>query len=912
MLRKIVIPILTLALFGTIGGTTTMADTGEMAGATNASEVWRALQRLQTTATVLHTVAHPDDENGPLLTWLSRGRGVRTALYSTTRGEGGANLIGPELFDALGIVRTEEHLASVRYYGIDLFFSSAVDFGYSKRLDETLEKWDYQMLLEDMVRLIRLYRPDVIISRFQGNRQDGHGHHQASGVVTAEAFRVAGDANRFPEHLADGLQPWQPKKLYISRSRWRRSNTNTDDAPVVKIDTGEYDALLGLSYAQIARQGLSYQRSQGAGQTRASKGSSIAELRLVDTILPEQPKPENTVVLYDHPPPYEAYENKLFDGLDTTISGMAKLANTPTLNAEFAQLQASVKVAFLDYDARYPEMIVPHLVDGLRTTRGLIEKIQEADINSSDQSHLLFLLRNKEQEFITAVNAALGVSLEVLVQPAGERAFDTFTVAIPGQKFSIGIRMVNPAPFAPEIINAWLDTPEGWNVHQIQRDEDAKAMTLVEMNKPVSIAFEVEVPQNAVYTQPYWSRASEYHDTVYTLNHLESRFLPFTPPEVHGVVTYRLDGVDFTVTQPAQTRSINRPWGEKRRLLTVAPAISLSMLPRIGVIPISESATATTFTVTVEMLNNIQGEAEGKLALAFPEDWSVSPEWAAFAFTHAGASKTFTFQVSAEGVEAGRNYTIQAVALSNGREYTTGYQIIDHPDLEPRHLYRPATMTLHGISLKLPEDMSVGYIMGVGDKIPEALEQIGIDVEMLGTEELRTGDLNRFDTILVGIRAYAVRRDLIAYNSRLLDYVHKGGNLIVQYQTPEFDAAPFGPYPYTMGRRPEEVSEEDAQVTILMPDNPIFLYPNQITAADFDGWVEERGSKFLTEWDGNYQALLTCNDREQDPQHGGLLYAKYGQGTYTYAAYAFYRQLPAGVAGAYRLFVNMLMLGKQP
>lgn len=897
MFRKIVIPILILALLGTIGGNMAMADTGEMAGATNASEVWRALQRLQTTATVLHTVAHPDDENGALLTWLSRARGIRTGLYSTTRGEGGANLIGSELFDALGIVRTEEHLASVRYYGIDLFFSSAVDFGYSKRLDETLEKWDYEMLLEDMVRLIRSYRPDVIISRYQGNRQDGHGHHQASGVVSLEAFRVAGDANRFPEHLSEGLHPWQPKKLYISRSRWRRSN-NTGDAPMLKIDTGEYNALLGLSYSQIARQGLSYQRSQGAGQTRASKGSSISELRLVDTTLSEQPKSENT----------------LFDGLDTTISGMAKLANTPTLNAEFAQLQNSVDAAVSDYDARQPWTIVPHLVNGLRTTRGLIEKIQEADINSSDQSHLLFLLRNKEQEFMTAANAALGVSLEVIVQPAGERSLDTFTVAIPGQKFSIGIRMVNPAPVAAEFINAWLDTPEGWDTHQMQRDEDAKEMTPIETNKPISIAFGVEVPQNAAYTQPYWSRASEYHDAVYTLNHPESRFLPFTPPEVHGVVTYRVDGVDFIVTQPAQTRSINRPWGERRRLLTVAPAISLSVSPRIGVIPISESTMTggkTTFIATVEMLNNVKGESEGTLSLKLPDGWQASPENAPFAFTHEGASKTFTFEVSTEDVEAGNVYTIQAVAIYNGKEYTTGYQTIDHRDLEPRHLYHPATMTLHSISLELPQkNLSVGYIMGVGDKVPEALEQIGIDVEMLDREELRTGDLNRFDTILVGIRAYAVRRDLVAYNSRLLDYVHKGGNLIVQYQTPEFDAAPFGPYPYTMGRRPEEVSEEDAKVTILMPDNPIFRSPNQITETDFDGWVEERGSKFLTEWDANYQALLTCNDREQEPQHGGFMYAEYGQGTYTYAAYAFYRQLPAGVGGAYRLFINTLSLGQ--
>ena len=520
MLRKIVISILTFALLGIIGGTATMADTGEMAGTTNASEAWRALQRLQTTATVLHTVAHPDDENGALLTWLSRGQGIRTALYSTTRGEGGANLIGPELFDALGIVRTEEHLAAVRYYGIDLFFSSAVDFGYSKRLDETLEKWDYQMLLEDMVRLIRYYRPDVIISRYQGNRRDGYGHHQVSGVVTLEAFKVAGDATRFPEHLAEGLQPWQPKKLYINRSRWRRSNTETADTPVLQIDTGEYNALLGLSYAQIARQGLSYQRSQGVGQTRASKGSSVTELQLIDTTLPDQLKKP---------------EDSLFDGLDTTIMGMAKLANTPVLNAEFTQLQESVNAAGHDYNARHPWTVVPHLAIGLKTTRILMKKIQDLDLDDSVRAHLLFLLRNKEQEFMTAANAALGLSLEVLVQPTGNRSSETFTVAIPGQKFSIGMRMVNPAPIAAEFVNASLHTPEGWNVSQAETDADTEDIGTIPTNEPVSIAFEVEVPQNAAYTQPYWTRESEYHDAVYTLNQPEHRFLPAAPPDVHGL-----------------------------------------------------------------------------------------------------------------------------------------------------------------------------------------------------------------------------------------------------------------------------------------------------------------------------------------------------------------------------------------
>ena len=691
MLRKIVILILTFALLGTIGGTPTMADTGEMAGATNASEVWRALQRLQTTATVLHTVAHPDDENGALLTWLSRGQGVRTALYSTTRGEGGANLIGPELFDALGIVRTEEHLAAVRYYGIDLFFSSAVDFGYSKRLDETLEKWDYQMLLEDMVRLIRYYRPDIIISRFQGNRRDGHGHHQASGVVTLEAFRIAGDANRFPEHFTEGLQPWQPKKLYITRSRWRRSNAETPDTPVLKIDTGEYNPLLGLSYSQIARQGLSYQRSQGVGQTRASKGSAITELQLIDTTLPDQLKKP---------------EDSLFDGLDTSIMGMAKLANAPALNEIFGQLRDSVDAALADYDPQRPWDVVSHLAKGLEATRvlsSLIEKIHGIDgLDTATRAHLLFLLRNKAQEFMTATNAALGLSLEVLVQPASTRSSETFTVAIPGQKFSIGMRIVNPTPIAVEFINASLHTPKGWNVKQAKADSDTEEIGTIQTNEPIAITFEVAVPQNAAYTQPYWTRESEYHDAVYTLKQPEYRFLPAAPPDVHGVVNYRVDSVDFTLTQPAKTRSMNRPWGEKRRLLTVASAISLSLAPRIGVIPISESTTASekvTFLATVEILNNVKGEAEGTLALQLPDGWRASPESTPFAFTHEGASKTFTFQVSAENVEIGKEHTIQAVATSNGKAYAAGYQTIEHPDLEPRHLYRPATMTLHGISL---------------------------------------------------------------------------------------------------------------------------------------------------------------------------------------------------------------------
>ena len=507
---------------------------------------------------------------------------------------------------------------------------------------------------------------------------------------------------------------------------------------------------------------------------------------------------------------------------------------------------------------------------------------------------------------MTAANAALGISLEVLVQPPGAdasffRSPETFSVAIPGQTFAIAMQVVNPTAVDVALVNASLSTPDGWNVRAGMSE-----LPTVKQNEPVSIQFEVEVPQDAAYTRPYWTRASEYHDAVYTLENPAFRFLPFAPPEVHGVLTYRVNGVELRHAQPAQTVSIDRPWGEKRRLLTVAPAISVSVSPRIGVIPTGGSERHPALQIPVELLNNVKGEAEGVVTLRVPEGWSAEPESIPFAFTHEGASQTLTFRVSVQEIAASESYTIQAVATFDGKEYTSGYQAIEHRDLEPRYLYRPATMTLHAVDVEVPEDLRVGYVMGVGDKVPEALQQLGVDVQLLEQDELRTGDLSRFDTILVGIRAYAVRRDIVAYNGRLLDYVQKGGNLIVQYQTPEFDAAPFGPYPYTMGRRPEEVSEEDAAVRILEPMHPIFREPHRITEADFDGWVEERGSKFLTEWDANYAALLSCHDRGQEPQLGGLLYARSGQGTYIYAAYAFYRQLPAGVEGAYRLFVNLI------
>jgi len=895
MKRTVVIALSLCLILSILATPSSQAQVQEPAENKGAAAAWRALLRLRSTVTVLHTTAHPDDEDGALLTWLSRKAGVRTGLLTLNRGEGGANLVGPELYNALGVLRTEELLAAGRYYGVDQMFTRVTDFGFSKRLDETLEHWGKEVALGDVVHAIRIYRPDIIVSRFHGKPRDGHGNHQAAGLLSIEAFKAAADPNRFPEHLKEGLRPWLVKKLYLSVRE-------SEPTATLKIDAGEYDSLIGKSYREIARDGLSHQRSQGAGQVRAIPGSSLTGLTLADSAIP---KIEN--------------EKSLFDGIDTTIVGMIALAGSTNITAELTEISNRVESAISKFDARQPWVVASELAAGTKATRALIEKVKAARIEAANKDHLLFLLNNKEREFNDAMNKALGLVMEVLVDPEkaaeGPMSFfqprETFAVAIPGQKFSITTTAVNRSQvkIGPWHVN--LRTSKNFESETVSFDTSPLGY-----NGRIGFQLTVKVPNGAEYTRPYWSRANELRDHVYQIDKPECLHLPFAPPDVVGVFSYEVEGARFELTQPAMTVYVDRPWGEQRRLLTVAPAMNVAISPRVGVIPISSSQAS--FDVNVNVSNNVKGNAAGKVRLKLPQGWTASPAESNFSFTHEGEVGDFSFKVSVPQMSTsggGADYKIQAVAEYNGSEYVEGYQVIAHRDNEPRHLYRPATMNVRGVEVKvapnLTAPLTVGYIMGVGDEVPRALEQIGVKVVMLGENDLAKGALDGFDAIVVGIRATAVRDDLKAYSKRLLDYAERGGNLVYQYQTQEFDAAPYGPYPYKLTARAEEVSEEDSKVTMLDPANPVFNWPNKITAADFDGWVEERGSKWMTTWDERYKPLLECHDREQAPQRGGLMYAQYGKGTFVYAAYAFYRQLPAGVQGGYRLFANIISLKKQ-
>jgi len=865
------------------------AQVQEPAENKGAAAAYRALLCLRSTATVLHTTAHPDDEDGALLTWLSRQQGVRTGLLTLNRGEGGANLIGPELYDALGILRTEELLAAGRYYGVDQMFTRVTDFGFSKRLDETLEHWGREIVLGDVVHAIRMYRPDIIISRFHGKQRDGHGNHQAAGLMSIEAFKAAADPQRFPEHLQEGLHPWQVKKLYLSVRE-------IEPVATLNIDVGAYDPLVGKSYREIARDGLSHQRSQGAGQVRAAPGSSLSGMILADSTIP---KIEN--------------EQSMFDGIDTTILGIAKLAGSTNFSPALTEISNRVEAAISTFDALKPWGVASDLAAGTKATRALIEQVKASSLEAANKDHILFLLGNKEQEFNEAMNKALGLVMEILVDP--ERASEgpasvsarreTFQVAIPGQRFSLTLSVTNRSPVQLERGQASVTRTQDWEV-----TEKTPAGDLPVNNSTLRAQFEAKVPDNAAYTRPYWSRANEWRDYIYQINTPQYLHLPFAPPEIFGVFSYEVEGVRFLLSRPVQTISIARPWGEQRRLLTVAPAINIAIAPRVGVVPITAAPTSVPVAVTVA--NNVKGDAAGKVKLRLPDGWTATPAEHNFTFTHEGEASDFSFRVSLPRAAPGVDYKIHAGAEYSGRDYTEGYQVIAHRDLEPRHLYRPATMEVRGIDVQVAPNLSVGYVMGVGDAVPQSLEQIGVKVTMLGENDLANGNLDQFDSIIIGIRAPAVRADLKIYSKRLLDYTERGGNLIYQYQTQEFDAAPYGPYPYKLTARAQEVSEEDATVTILDPAHPVFHWPNQITEADFNGWVEERGSKWMTTWDERYTPLLESHDRQQPPQKGGLMYAQYGKGIFIYAAYAFYRQLPAGVQGGYRLFANLISLKMRP
>lgn len=848
---------------------------------------WQKIQKLQTTASALHTKAHPDDEHGGMLTMLSRRDGARVTMLTLNRGESGDNAIGPQLFVGLGLIRTEELLVSNRYYGVDQqYFTSVLDYGFSKRLDEAFDMWGRDNVMRDVVRVIRMERPMVIVSRFQGNQRDGHGNHQTAGLLTQEAAKAAADPAMFPEQIAEGLRPWQTAKVYIGGMREEEDWT-------VKVDPGEYSPWVGASYSDFARLGLSFQRSQVSGRYNPVAGPAPGYYK-------------RTAAAVDGLP---AKEGGFFDGIDTTVPGLFKALRKPEPAGAaplLAAIDAAVKKAVAAFSLQDPSATVPALAEGLAATRKAIAGIQDPDA--------LHVLRTKEYQFQDAINTALGVAFTARAQAAGMpeptgpmAAFappPAMPAPVPGQTFEVRARFTNRGKVSVTPTDLSLQAPAGWKV-----EAPAATLAALGLNESAAQRFAVTVPQDAALsTKPYFVRPT-VRDNRYRIDDMSQFGRPATAPPLVAVAKYTVNGVPVEAREVVRRREPKLPYGDVLREVRVVPALSVNVAPAAAVIPLA--AATKQVQLQVEVLNNNEGAITGQLALTLPAGWKAEPAQHALSFTRAGEKANFAFTVSVPSVES-KAYTVQAVATANGREYREGYEVIDHRDLEVRYLYRPATAEVTGIDVATAPNLNVGYVMGVGDTNPAAIAQLGYKVTLLDERMLASADLKQFDAIVTGTRAYAVREDLKTYNRRLLDYVNEGGNLVVLYNTQELIPEKFAPFPAQHGQRAEEVTEEDSPVNILAPDHQALTWPNKITKADFDGWVEQRGSKFWAGWDAAYTPIIETWDKGQAPQKGGWLHAKYGKGHYTYFAYAFHRQLPYGVPGAYRLLANVLALSKSP
>jgi LmbE family N-acetylglucosaminyl deacetylase len=849
-----------------------------------ASGAWQALLKLTTTASVMHTTAHPDDEHGGLLAWLSRGHGAHVSLLTLNRGEGGDNAIGPELFDALGLIRTEELRVAGRYYGIDRqYFTTVADYGFSKRLDEALEKWGREEVLGEVVRLIRRERPLVIISRFQGSERDGHGNHQAAGLITRDAHDAAGDPARFPEQLSEeGLRAWQPLKLYMGGVR---ENEDWN----IRVDTGEYSPWIGESYQTFGRIGLSFQRSQTSGRLNPVPGPAVAYYKRLDSRVPAPDR-----------------EESFFDGIDTRLSGLMTTLGRPASRPALERLdaaEAAVREAVDGFSHTEPWEAAPALARGLAAIREAARLLE----HEPDVGHAL---RLKEEQFQEAITRTLGIAFISVALPADvaepSGPFAAFmpqpemSPVVPGQRFQVASTLTNRGRIDLEQVTIEL-SPGRWMVEPA----DGGGRT-AGYNQPVVQRFTARVPDDARLSKPYFSRTS-IAENRYVLDEPRYRGQPAANPPLVAIARYHIDGVAVEARTPVRRREANLPYGYEMRELAVLPAIGVKMSPKQAVLPLGDAA--RTLDLHVELVNNAPQGSEGHLTLEMPGGWTVEPSAAPFQFGRAGERRVYDFHVT-PGALADREYVIRAVANAGGQEFREGYDELRHRDLETRYLFHDAIGRVRGLDVQVTPNLTVGYVMGVGDEIPAGIAQLGARVVLLEAHDLASGDLGCFDAIITGTRAYAVRDDLRTYNQRLLDYVHQGGNLIVLYNTAEFVPGRYAPFPGELTPRAEEVSEEDSPVTILAPDHPVLRAPNRITLADFDNWVEQRGSKFWSAWDNAYTALIATHDRGQEPQKGGWLHARYGKGHYTYFAYAFHRQLPYGVPGAYRLLANLLAMGR--
>jgi LmbE family N-acetylglucosaminyl deacetylase len=897
------------------------------------ADLEQTLKRLKTTASVLMIVPHPDDEDGALLTYLTRGLGVRATLLTFTRGEGGQNVMSAESYDALGLIRTNELQKADEYYGAQQLWGTEADFGFSKTQEESFAKWGHKRVLYDAVLAIRMVRPQVIVSTFVGGPTDGHGQHQVAGEIAQEAFKVAGDPKMFPEQLKNGLQPWQPLAVYsrtpfapvtngkmfdYATGKWaptRFHNYVTGEwiegsLPAdVTIPVGTWDATLGLTYVQIAREGWGEQKSQYGGANPALSGPDTSSYHLW-AAAPEAATPAN-------------YNGRLFAGslfdnakvqIDTSLAGLARLVRgTPPkwLSDGLDTIETSLNA--FESDCRNESGVegAHKLAPIYRETLDLYAKVKASGLDAKAKAGLELELGAKIEQFQEALKdllgldlvafTAMGMSTEGGPRGRGGSADEMPRSVTPGEGFGVRVHLAkalgDDVRGELRIRRVWLESNDGapWKIEDTSGAIEAGAAAEQVSDR----IFYVRAAEDAAPTEPYFTRPTT-EQPYYDISNEAWRERSFAPYPLAAWAEFSFDGVPIRIGQVVQTLARVTGVGGVYEPLVVTPEIGVRVEPEARILPLDGS------TLPVKVTVHAQRAAEGIVELKLPERWRSDPAQREFHLHSAGDTEPLMFSVSPSGDVKTRAYPIVAVAHADGKSYSIGWQSIGYPGLRPYNQYKAAELRTRKVDVKVAPGLRVGYVIGTGDMVPEAIEALGLTPHLLSAQELASDDLKQWNVIVIGIRAYTARPELAAAEPRLEDFVERGGTLVVQYQSSTFPA----PLPVTMGRMPERVVDEQAPVKMLDPANPLLAWPNKITAADFSGWFEERGHGFPDSWDAGYTPLTETADPGQDPQRGGLLVAHRGQGTYIYVAYALYRQLPELVPGAYRLLANLLSAGK--
>ncbi len=875
-----------------------------------------ALRKLNVSGTFLQIAAHPDDEHNALFAMFTHGMGLRSIDVQANRGEGGQNEIGPELFREMGVLRTSELLSAHRIDGAEQYFTRAIDYGYSFDPQEVIGKWGRTEIVGDFVRLIRTFRPEVVLTmNIQG--RGGDRAHEATTILSREAYRAAGDPAMYPEQIREGLKPWQPRKLYFTSGfgggpggrgaggrggasgRGEPAEPPPPATPPVKltpVNTAMYDPLLGRTYAEIGSDARSNHKCQGTsglpplpGIANGRGGRGQAGYQLVECTISGQMQKDET---------------SIFDGVDTSLTGLSQYAGPRApdgITSGLAAIASAAKRAQDAFNSGNDAGTAAPVEAGLMAVRALRARLDSLGLSDSARYEIDFRLKIKEQDYQDAVLAAHGLTFDAVADDG---------LVIAGQPIKLSMLAVNRGPSEVTVTSVAIsgfDAPAACKPESVKKDA------------VYTCASDAHIPKDAKPTTPFFHDDYWKHPANPAINAFDADVpfgAPFRPTPFR--VTFHLKAGDAEVTKdvPVQFRYVKDIYnGDKRMELNVVPALSVRVTPPLAVTPAS-TAKPVQREVYVSVTNGAKGAEKASVTLDLPPGWSATPASVALNFVHEDESLSARFQVTVPAhVDAGE-YTLRAAATpvaSASEKYTSGYQEIEYPHIQRRQVIKPAEVTVKVVDVKVAANLNVGYIDGVGDQVPPAIEQLGAKLTFIGADELAWGDLARYDVIVTGVRAYERRADLRAYNHRLLDYAERGGTVIVQYNKMEFNQAEYGPYPAKVsGNR---VSDETVPVKVLVPADPVFNYPNKIGPAAWAGWVQERGLYFLGEKDAKYVDLVSMVDSFPDnpgEKLGSLVEAKVGRGRWIYLGLALWRQLPAGTDGAYQLLANLISVGKAP